>query len=155
MFIESEWEDELKGLDAQVAGLNAEKTEIQRKLKELDKLNLRVQDLKKQETDLVERLKIVEKVVASRINPMKVMLYIAENIPPNVWIDQMSIENNRMKINGYAKSFKNIGEFISNLKQSVFFGQKVNLENYVTKELNRQGVRVEEFYVTADIERYE
>ncbi len=91
-----------------------------------DSIKKQVKQLNEQEKQLAEKIKVVKEIVDKRQNPFKVLRYIAENIPKDVWLVELELDDKRLKLVGYSKSWKSIGQFIENLKTSIFFNGNVN-----------------------------
>jgi Tfp pilus assembly protein PilN len=142
-----------EGLNKQIAKKNKELKEIQKKLGEYKNLSDKVQALQSEKAGLDERFNVVKKIINQRVSPMKIMQYIAQNIPKDLWITKLEIKENKLAIEGNSVTYKSIGLFIGSLKKSIFFDQNVNLDNYETK--NNEGQRLENFKLSAKVIRYE
>lgn len=155
MFLESGWEEEVNTLNAQVE-------EFQQKVRKLDKKNddnkniqEQVDALARQEKKLAERLGVVKEIIKLKKNPMGIMLYIAKNIPEDVWLISLDLENNTLRMKGQSLTYKSIGTFIENLKSSVFFNKDITMTGSRTIEGKEGQSRVEEFDITGTIARFE
>lgn len=142
-------------LNAQVASLKKQDQDYVKKLGSLKQLEEELINLKEEEQNMLSRISVVQQVISIRNNPMKIMYYIAQNIPEDVWINELIIDGNSMIIKGNAVEYKSIGSFLDNLKRSIFFDQQVNLEDYKTVQLADAKTRVEEFKINAKVARFE
>lgn len=155
--------DYYDGLSAEItAKLNdvrKEQRKISTALQELKDVKKQVEDLNRQETALSKRVSVVKEIVDKRQNPFKVLKYIAENTPPDVWVTELSLEERRFSMTGFSKSWKSISDFLTNLNSSVFFNQGVNQSMNYTRTQGAQatieGTRVEPFTVNANIVSFE
>jgi type IV pilus assembly protein PilN len=112
------------------------------------------EELEEREKKLTEKLDIVKKILKQKKNPVGIMIFIAKNIPNDVWINSLKIENDKIEIIGESQSYKSIGNFIENLQSSIFFGNKVKLEGTEPKQDEATGRRFEQFTLTSNVERY-
>ncbi|MDH4469108.1 MAG: PilN domain-containing protein [Bacteriovoracaceae bacterium] len=135
--------------------LTLERKALNEELDKLADIETRIEKMKKEEEDFNSRLKVVQKVLESKQNPMHMLHFIAKNIPEDVWLQELKIENNVLEFKGNALNYDSIGKFIAQLKDSIFFDKNVSLENYTTKDGKESETRYEEFSVKATIARYE
>lgn len=108
-----------------VVQLNNKRNQLRRKVKEVKEFEKQITELENQEKKLKKRLEVIKNVSNSKVNPWKVILYISKNIPENVWLTGLSYNQKEMELVGYALSYKDIGDFIENLKKSVFFDKEI------------------------------
>ena len=64
--------------------------------------------MNEQEKQLAEKIQVVKEIVDKRQNPFKVLKYIAENIPKDVWLLELELDDKRLKLVGYSKSWNSI-----------------------------------------------
>lgn len=153
--LELYWGNQLETMDREISDTRGKIAIEQKKIDELKEVKKQVDDLKKKESALQGKLKVVQEVVSIRKNPMKILHYLALNMPSDVWITELQIENDKMLIKGNAVDYKSIGIFIDNLKNAVFFEKQVNLDDYSTEIIKDTEQRVEEFQISAKILRYD
>jgi len=152
---ESDWKEEQSIIQKKISEKQAELKDYQEKMKELAQYKKTRDRLKEEEALIEEGLSVVGEVLKQKNNPMRILTYIAENIPKDVWLSGLRLDGGVLTLEGFSLNFKSIDRFLVVLNQSLFFEQSARLENYVTKQLNGMGRRVEEFTLKADIERYE
>lgn len=153
-FLEDHYNDELAGVENEIKKLRKEQRRITIELKEVQEIEKQVEALNKQEGDLKQKIRIVEKIVAKRQNPFKVLKYIAENTPKDVWVQEIKINDTSFEMIGYTTSWKSMGDFFENLKNSIFFSRDMEF-NQNGEAINIQGQRVENFAIKTRIERFE
>lgn len=146
------WNTEVKEQQAIISKLKAKKKQVDIELKKSENVRAKLAELKLKQETLSKKLSVVNEVVKKQNNPMKILLYIAENIPSEVWIEEMNLMGRRLTFKGYSINYKSIGKFIKNLKESIFLNEKVNLEDYKSKV--KEGTRVEEFFISSTIESF-
>ncbi|MBF0300735.1 MAG: PilN domain-containing protein [Oligoflexia bacterium] len=140
--------------------IDTAKQELEKTIEEGKKLEGVKQDvelLEKQELKLNEKLGVVKKIIKIKKNPMNMLLFIAKNLPEDVWVDNIELTNDQLTVTGQAMSYKSIGKFIDNLKESIFFGaNNVKLEDSGTgMQSENTNKRSEFFKIKATITRYE
>ncbi len=81
---------------------------------------------KKQVEKLQGRSKQVDEILKYRTNPRKVLEKIARSIPEDMWFDSFKIEaNSEVSITGGSYSSRALGEFITVINDSPFFGGSI------------------------------
>jgi Tfp pilus assembly protein PilN len=126
------------------------------KMNELKKMEDEVAALKELELNLGSRIDVVRKVIEKKQNPFSVLLYIAENIPEDVWITEITISDGNLEVLGFSQSWKSIGKLIDNLKNSIFFSKSISYEQPKEKiQLYPLWTRMEIFQIKAKIIKYE
>lgn len=133
----------------------AEKKNYEEKLLSLQSQEDKILGLQKLEEGFKKKLEVYQGILKENVNPMKVLQFMAENIPETVWIDRLEIANKQITINGGSLDYKSIGQFVENLNRGVFFDQQVKLDDYKTVENEKTKMRVEEFKISSKIARFE
>lgn len=155
MFLESGREEEVAKASEEINQLQGQVTKLERKNEGNKSIQEQVDALAKQEKKLAERLGVVKEIIKLKKNPMNVLLYISKNIPEDVWLLSLDIQQNNIVIKGQALSYKDIGVFGENLKNSIFFNKDLGLKNSRTIEATGNQPRVEEFELSGSIARFE
>ena len=155
MFVESYFEGELSQLEAQQLAITNEQRSVATKLRALANIKKQVEDLNKQEAVLAKRIEVVKEIVGKRQNPFKVLKYVAENTPKDIWLDEVELDNNKLLLKGNSKSWKSIGEFLQNLKTSIFFNTNVTYKKPSGAPEVFKGQRVEAFEIEATVVRFQ
>jgi Tfp pilus assembly protein PilN len=95
---------------------------------QLEAYNAQVEKLKSRSSQVDEILKI-------KTNPKKILEKIARSIPEDLWFDKLSINYDKeLLISGGAFSARDIGDFITIVNDSPFFGNSIT----PTKQENRK-----------------
>lgn len=116
---------EQKTLDkqAELQTLTTENEGLRVKIEKDANIKVQVDAFKEQVSKLELRSKQVDEIMKNRTNPKKVLEKIARSIPEDVWFDSMEInDKNEMVITGGANTSRSIGEFITNINDSPYFG---------------------------------
>jgi Tfp pilus assembly protein PilN len=143
--------DEITALETKTMSDKKKLRQLRTELRGYDAVKKQVKELNIQEKNLATKIKIVKEIVEKRQNPFKVLKYIADNTPKDVWIVELEIDDRDLKIIGYSKSWKSIGFFIDNLRNSIFFNGTANYikPEAMEEEISKQ--RVETFEITTSI----
>lgn len=132
--------------------------EVQKKkrdeLAKYDVVKQQVKELEEQQTKLKSKINVVKKIVEMRQNPFSVMKYIAENTPSNVWLTNLDIQGAEITLTGYSTSWKSIGDFIENLKSSIFFNGNITYAKPESMKNEIDKKRVESFEIKTQIVSY-
>ena len=140
--------------NSELMNLNTQKRKLVGQVEQAKQLEKQIEELKLQEKLLIEKLTAVKQALAQKKNPAALLIYVAKNTPDELWIKNLEIENDTMKIQGEAFNYTSIGTFVANMKNSVFIK---DTKMGATKTENREGDkrRVDSFEVSFSIGRYE
>lgn len=95
---------------------------------------------KVQVTRLQSRSSQVDEILKTRTNPKKILEKIARSIPEDVWFDELNINSkNEVIIAGGSYSPRAIGEFITAINDSPYFGGSVTPSKQENKQENLDG----------------
>ncbi|MFL5783767.1 MAG: PilN domain-containing protein [Bacteriovoracaceae bacterium] len=113
-----------------------------------------IKELKAQEEALEKKLVAVKEAISFKKNPSALLLYIAKNTPPDMWIKDLVIENDSLLIKGEALDYTSIGNFVQSLRASVFIrdANVVSQSQYVREP---DKTRIEVFDVRFGIARFD
>ncbi len=148
------WEEERAGIAAQIDEKQGKLSALKRKVTQSKDLEKQIRELKAQEENLGKKLTAVKQAINEKKNPATILLYIAKNIPSELWIKELSITSDNMLIKGEALNYVSIGDFVNSMKSSVFIKdhQIVSTSNMVRESDKR---RIEVFEVRFGIARFD
>ncbi len=153
--VQEKLEEKGRSIIETTAKLNERLENIQKQGKGMRAIQAEIEDFQQQEKRLFEKLEVVRKIIKIKKNPMGILLYISKNIPQDLWLTSLEIQLNEIKIEGESRSYKSIGLFIENLKDAIFFGSSVRLEDSMTVTNDVSGTRTESFKISATIMRFD
>ncbi len=148
------WEKTLEELNQDLQGRNQKLNSLQRKLSESDNLEKQIRELQVQEENLGKKLLAVKQAISEKKNPSALLLYVAKNVPNDLWIKELVIQDGVMRVTGEALNYNSIGTFITNLRSSVFISSDKIVETK-TADRKTDKRRVETFVVEFGIARYD
>ena len=97
-------------------------------------------------------------LLKNRTNPKKILEKIARSIPEDLWFDIMTInEKNEVIISGGSYSPRAIGEFITTINDSPYFGGSITPSKQESKKENLDGIptNYERFELRGKITNYD
>lgn len=149
MWTQSE-EDAAAELDAKMKTVGS----LKRKVNEAKNYENQIKELKAQEEALEKKLVAVKEAISFKKNPSALLLYIAKNTPPDMWIKDLMIENDVLTIKGEALDYTSIGNFVQSLRSSVFIRDaSVGQQSQYVRESDK--TRIEVFDVRFGIARFD
>jgi Tfp pilus assembly protein PilN len=149
MWTQSE-EDAAAELDSKMKTVGS----LKRKVNEAKNYENQIKELKAQEEALEKKLVAVKEAISFKKNPSALLLYIAKNTPPDMWIKDLMIENDVLTIKGEALDYTSIGNFVQSLRSSVFIRDaSVGQQSQYVRESDK--TRIEVFDVRFGIARFD
>ena len=146
------WEQERIDKQSLVDSTTTELSSLKRKIGQAAELEKQIQDLKEQERILTEKLAVVKQILSEKRNPSSLLIYLAKNIPREVWVNEMVFANDELKIMGESLDYASIGKFLESVKSSVFIREaSVTKSESIVRESDR--MRVERFEINFKIAR--
>lgn len=155
IFLQSYYDDEIGVEQKLQAELNAEYRKFRNKVASMENIKKQADALREQEEKLARKLEVVREVINKRQNPYKVFKYLAENIPENVWLVSLELNEKDLVMQGYSKNFKHIGEFLENLKNSIFFSKDIIYERPDSLPEMVDDIYLETFRIKAKVVGFE
>lgn len=154
-FLVSNWEDAVVEEEQKIEALRAEQKKIEHEVEALGVFDKQIDALKRQEEKLKEKLSVVQGILNKKQNPWSIMVYIARNIPPEVWLSEMSVQGGKITLKGASLDYIPQGVFLENLKKSVFFDKNILYSKAEAAESEKDAKALAPFEITATILRYE
>ena len=136
-------------LNKRLQQLQKTKIEATAKLDAVKKKVETVQNFEENKKILEEKNAIIEQLKKKQAGPIRVLDEISKNLEPlKLWLTGLSLEGNRVNLDGKAITNSEIVEFISNLKESPVFSGVALIESRQTLEGN---IPVYQFTLQADL----
>lgn len=83
----------------------------------------------------------VDEILKTRTNPKKILEKVARSIPEDVWFTKMAInEKNELTVEGGSYTPRAVGEFITNINDSPYFGGSITPVRQENKRDTLDGV---------------
>lgn len=148
------WEQEREAMNQDIQQKESKLGSLRRKVSQSKELEKQIEELKAQEENLGKKLTAVKQAISEKKNPAPLLLYIAKNIPTDLWIKDLDLNQDTMVIKGEAFDYTTIGNFVNSLRTSVFI-RDANITNTNSKTRESDKRRVEEFEVKFGIARFD
>lgn len=153
-FLVPMFEDELSSRNQQISALQMQSSSLRRKVSQSAVLEKQIRELKAQEENLGKKLTAVKEAISLKRNPSNLLLYISKNMPDDLWIKELALDGETMLVKGEALNYTSIGNFVNNLRASVFV-RDANIKgtNSYVRESDKR--RIESFEINFAIARFE
>lgn len=148
------WEKEREELNQGVSAKEANLSSLKRKVSQSKELENQIKELKAQEENLGKKLTAVKQAISEKRNPAPILLYIAKNMPPELWIKELELDQEKMTIKGEAFDYTTIGNFVNSLRSSVFI-RNADISNTSSYTRQTDKRRIEAFEVKFGIARFD
>jgi Tfp pilus assembly protein PilN len=148
------WEEERTLVGQAIDAKQAELSSLKRKVSQSQDLEKQIRELKAQEEGLEKKLAAVKQAISEKRNPAPILLYIAKNMPAELWIKELDMNQEELIIKGEALDYVSIGNFVTALKSSVFIRDaNITSTNSAVRESDKR--RIETFEVKFGIARFD
>lgn len=135
------FDEKIAETNAVLSGLNAQNAKLQSAINKDADIKNQVDAYKEQVGRLQKRSNQVDEILKTRTNPKKILEKIARSIPEDVWFDSMSIsDSNEVIISGGSYSPRGIGEFITAINDSPYFGGTITPSKQENKRESLDGI---------------
>lgn len=141
--IEAYKTEEIAKINAKFAPVMQEQNKLRIELAKLAKLKEDEKSLNEEAQMVTTKIEVIKKLIQGRELPPEVLKLLSESCPPDVWITELRIENEKMFLRGEAIDLEQITPFVQNIKSSSLIAS-VNMENAETTR-DREGGEVASF----------
>ncbi len=148
------WEEERESTNQALMAKQGKLSELKREVAKSQDMDKQIRELKAQEENLGKKLTAVKQAISEKRNPASILLYIAKNIPPELWIKELDINQEQMTIKGEALDYTSIGNFVNSLRSSVFI-REANIAGTSSAVRESDKRRIESFEVKFSIARFD
>jgi len=131
----------------QLADLKSEAAQLAAKNKELKEKIGKIEHLDALRTEVERKLKIVDRLQEGRFHSLITLNEIALLIPKNVWLTSIKDDTTKIGLEGLAESNKAVANFMRMLDQSALFS---NIELQGISRVEMDGMAVRKFSLNLD-----
>jgi Tfp pilus assembly protein PilN len=152
------FDKKLEDTAASITKLTGDSAKIQADMSKEGNIQAQVLAYKEQVTKLESRSKQVDEILKTRTNPKKILEKIARSMPDDVWFNEMSInDKNEITISGGAETPRSVGEFITTINDSPYFGGSITPSKQENKKETLDGALTsfEQFELRGKIINYD
>lgn len=155
-FIIDSLEESKAAADQDLKTLVLQKNKLTKRVSALKEFDKQVQQLKRREQQLTEKLEVVKSILTTKRNPWNILVYIARNIPPEIWLTEIEFQEDELIFRGLSLDYANQGIFLENLKKSIFFDKNITYSKVpLTGNADDSNKSLAPFEVKARISRFE
>ena len=127
------WIEDFKASEVQktqevVDKLKEEQIQIKKSLGESRRFEILKKALEEDEVVIRQKLDVVQKLMADRAVPPRLLLALSATIPKDVWLADLRVEAQDIVFRGDALDFSQVSDFMKNLNESSSF-KEVTLRN--------------------------
>lgn len=133
-------------LRTQVRSLRAQISQVQAELVRYQVLAKKVDQFKGDRKKLQEKLSVINRLMASRTGPVKVIDEVSKFLPAEVWLTSIIQSSSRVVIQGYSFTNFGVADFLTRLSHSPSLFQDVELS--YSEKTAVEKVPVERFEIT-------
>jgi Tfp pilus assembly protein PilN len=148
------WEEERNATNESVTQKQGQLNKLKRQVSKSQDLEKQIRELKAQEESLGKKLTAVKQAISEKRNPANILLYLAKNVPDELWIKELVVDQEKMVIKGDALSYASIGNFVNSLRSSVFI-RDANIISTSSIVRDQDKRRIETFEVQFGIARFD
>ncbi len=148
------WEEERETINQELIVKQGKLSGLKRQVAQSQDMDKQIRELKAQEENLGKKLTAVKQAISEKKNPSSILLYIAKNMPPELWIKELEINQEQMIIKGEALDYTSIGNFVNSLRSSVFI-REANIASTSSAVRESDKRRIESFEVKFSIARFD
>jgi Tfp pilus assembly protein PilN len=134
------FDEKIEQTQASLTKLTADNEKLKNDVNKEGNIKSQYQAYKEQVTKLQNRSNQVDEILKNRTNPKKILEKIARSIPEDVWFNELTINiNNEIYISGGAYTPRAVGEFITTINDSPYFGGSITPSKQENKKDNLDG----------------
>ena len=120
------FDSKIEESQASLTKLTTDNEKIKKEINSEGDIKSQFQAYKEQVTKLQSRSNQVDEILKNRTNPKKILEKIARSIPEDVWFSELGINTaNEIFISGGAYTPRAVGEFITAINDSPYFGGSI------------------------------
>lgn len=147
-------ETEFNNRTQELSEIQSKSSSLKRKVSQSAALEKQIRELRLQEENLGKKLTAVKEAISLKRNPSNLLLYIAKNMPEDLWIKELLIDGETMLVKGEALNYTSIGNFVNSLRSSVFI-REANIRSTTSNIRESDKRRIETYEISFMIARFE
>jgi type IV pilus assembly protein PilN len=122
--------------------LRAEITDLEDKQKQLQVLKQQIKKAKVDKKTYQEKLNIIRSLNLNRTRPIKIMSFLASEIPEKMWLKSLDKKDQKLTLQGIALDDETIANFMKKLQQTKIF---TAVELVVTERVKVRKLNLKKF----------
>lgn len=122
--------------------------DLNAKLNKLKSVIEKVEEYKKEKTDLESKINAIKQLNAQRSGPVKFLAEFSVVVPERAWITTFKETEKAMTLEGVAADGPTVTTFVDNLRGSKFFS---NIELLRVEQVTEKGQNRQKFYINCTV----
>ncbi len=114
-------EEEMQKLADIQAKVSEERARLEEEIKKYKSFDEVKKSIDQDEFTLRTKIDTIQKLIADRSSPPRLMLSLALSIPKDVWLTELKISETETRFKGYSLGFNQISDFMKGLGESAYF----------------------------------
>ena len=110
-------------LSSKLSAIKAEIAVNQREYERLKPIIAEVEKFKKQNLELKHKIQVIEDLKQHQYGPVRIMDEVSKALPDLLWLTNMNVNGDVIRLHGQALNENAVANFISNLTASPFFAE--------------------------------
>ncbi len=158
IYLKSYLEEQIAGETTNLQQMTEESLKITSEISKDSNVKTQLEAYNAQVEKLKSRSSQVDEILKIKTNPKKILEKIARSIPEDLWFDKLSINYDKeLLISGGAFSARDIGDFITIVNDSPFFGNSITPTKQENKKEMMDGVNTnyEYFEIKGKIKNFD
>ena len=140
-------DDQLARMDQRIAQANVDDAKVKAELAKTAGYDALKKQFDEDEELIKTKLSTIQKLISDRQVPPKILASLAGIIPKNVWVTEMSLNDDNIEIKGSSLGFDDITDFMKTLGDSEYLTDLKLKDSQ--KEKTQQGLSVATFDIEA------
>lgn len=153
-FLIPSWEEKRETLQTEVNTKQVKNSSLKKKIAKSREFERQIKELKTQEEILGQKLVAVKKAINEKKNPWDLLYFFAKNVPNDLWIEKLDLNEAELKISGESLNYQSIGDLVNVMRSSVFI-KDAKILSTSSKVRASDKRRIESFEVVFSIARFE
>lgn len=138
--------EEVAKVEAKLPAIQQEQTKLRNQLTEMASLKLQEKELTDTAQMITTKIEVLKTLIQGREIPPQILKLLSDSCPPDVWVTDLRVENEKMFLKGEAIDLEQITPFVQSIKSSALIAS-VNMENAETTR-DREGGEVASFQLS-------
>ena len=122
-FLEGYQEEETRKYSELLPTITAEKQKLTAELNKTKDFEPKKKALDLDEATIKLKIETIKKLIVDRQTPPKMLLALATSIPGEVWLSDLKIDPEGLKLKGNSLGFNQISDFMKGLNESAYFSE--------------------------------
>ena len=111
----------MDALESQQRSLNSTNTQLTQELNKIESSAGQLEELKKENEKLQEKLKILTSLSKNRLRELKALDNLQNFIPEGVWPESLDYDGEKVLFKGFATNDRDLNAFVESLEGSTYF----------------------------------